>query len=50
MYIFGEGYAGKYASALGVKIIQEKANGGIMTGLRGIGIGNGLNAPLKILE
>lgn len=49
MFLFGEGYAGKFVSAIGSKIVQEKKNGGAITGLKGIGIGNGLNSPIKVL-
>lgn len=49
-YIFGEGYGGKFASAIGAKILAEKNSGGPITGLKGIGIGDGLNAPFRIMS
>jgi hypothetical protein len=36
-------------SAFAAKLIQEQKNGGIITGLKGIGIGDALIAPIKIL-
>jgi hypothetical protein len=30
--------------------MEEKRNRGMITGLKGVGIGDGFNAPIKILE
>lgn len=49
LYIFGEGYAGKFVPAIAAKLLQEQKNGGNITGLKGIGIGGGLTAPIKVL-
>lgn len=49
-FIFGESYGGKYAPALGVRLLEEQKNKGVITGLKGIGIGDGFTAPFKILS
>lgn len=50
LYIFGEGYGGKFASAIAAKILAEKNNGGRITGLKGVGIGGGLNSPFRLMS
>jgi carboxypeptidase C (cathepsin A) len=49
LFIFGESYAGKYVPAIAEKIVSEKAKGGFLTGLRGVGIGDGFTDPYHIL-
>ena len=50
IYLFGEGYGGKYVSAIASKILTESKNGGVIKGLKGVGIGNGFNAPMRIFS
>lgn len=50
MFIFGEGYGGKFASAIAAKFVKEKINGGKFTGLKGVGIGGGLNNPFRLMS
>lgn len=51
LFIFGEGYGGKYAPAIAQKIVMEKENNnGFLTGLKGVGISNGFTAPYDILS
>ena len=50
LYIFGESYGGKYAPALGLRLINEAKNKGVITGLKGIGIGDGFTAPFTIFS
>lgn len=50
LYIFGEGYGGKFATAIAARIMAEKANGGKITGLKGVGIGGGLINPFRLLS
>ena len=46
LFIFGESYGGKYAPAIGKKIIEEKDNNnGFLKGLKGVAIGDGFTAP-----
>lgn len=51
LFIFGESYAGKYAPAIGEKILREaKLNKGFLTGLKGIAIGDGFTNPGSTLS
>ena len=51
LFLFGESYGGKYAPAIGKKIIEEKLhNRGFLKGLKGVGIGDGFTAPFDILS
>jgi carboxypeptidase C (cathepsin A) len=51
LFIFGESYAGKYAPAIAQKIKQEQlTNSGFLTGLKGVGIGDGFTHPYAILS
>ena len=49
-FIFGESYGGKYAPAIGKKIVEERRRKGFLTGLRGIAIGDGFTSPYEILS
>jgi carboxypeptidase C (cathepsin A) len=49
LYIFGEGYAAKFATAIGAKFLSEKQRGGPITGLKGVGLGGGMGNPIKVL-
>jgi vitellogenic carboxypeptidase-like protein len=50
LFVFGESYAGKYAPAIGQKIKYEQLqNGGFLTGLKGVAIGDGFTHPYHIL-
>ena len=49
LFIFGESYAGKYVPAIASRILSEKDKGGFLTGLRGVGIGDGFTHPYNIL-
>ena len=50
LVIFGESYAGKYAPAIGKKIVEMRDSGaGFLTGLRGVAIGDGFTHPYDIL-
>lgn len=50
LFIFGESYAGKYAPAIGQKIKYEQiTNRGFLTGLKGVGVGDGFTHPYFIL-
>ncbi len=49
--IFGESYAGKYAPAIGEKILREaQDNKGPISGLKGVAIGDGFTHPTAILQ
>jgi len=49
LFIFGESYAGKYAPAIGQKIKHEQlTNNGFLTGLKGVGVGDGFTHPYFI--
>jgi carboxypeptidase C (cathepsin A) len=49
--IFGESYGGKYAPAIGEKILREaQDNKGFLTGLKGVAIGDGFTHPGFILS
>lgn len=49
--IFGESYGGKYAPAIGDKILKEaEENNGFLTGLKGVAIGDGFTHPGNILS
>ena len=50
LFLLGESYGGKYVSALGYKLMTEAKNKGIITGLKGIIIADGFNAPWKIFS
>lgn len=50
LFLFGESYAGKYAPAIANRIVQKKKSGGFLTGLRGVGIGDGFTHPFDILS
>lgn len=50
LYIFGEGYAGKYAPAIAAKIVRAKEQGGFLTGLKGVAIGDGFTYPYEIFS
>ena len=50
MFVFGESYAGKYAPAIAQKIKEEQAKQGFLTGLKGVGIGDGFTHPYMILS
>lgn len=51
LFVFGESYGGKYAPAIGYKILTEaKDNKGFLTGLKGIAIGDGFTAPFSTLR
>lgn len=48
--VFGESYGGKYAPAIGEKILREQQdNQGFLTGLKGVAIGDGFTHPYNIL-
>jgi len=50
LVIFGESYGGKYAPAIGEKIIREaQDNNGFLTGLKGVAVGDGFTHPYNIL-
>lgn len=50
-FIFGESYGGKYAPAIGEKILREaQDNNGSITGLKGVAIGDGFTHPGAILS
>lgn len=49
LFIFGESYAGKYVPAIASKILTEKDKNGFLTGLKGVGIGDGFTHPYNIL-
>ena len=47
-FIFGESYAGKYVPAIASKILTESGKAGaFLTGLRGVGIGDGFHPPIQ---
>ena len=51
LFIFFYFYAGKYAPAIGKKIIEEMSNNnGFLKGLKGVAIGDGFTAPFDILS
>lgn len=51
LIIFGESYGGKYAPAIGQKILAEQQdNKGFLTGLKGVAIGDGFTHPYNILS
>lgn len=51
LFVFGESYAGKYAPAIGQKIkVEQTTNKGFLTGLKGVGIGDGFTHPYFILS
>lgn len=50
LVIFGESYAGKYVPAIAKKIRENMDNGGFLTGLKGIAIGDGFTYPYQILS
>ena len=50
LFIFGESYAGKYVPAIGEYIVKQKETGGFLTGLKGVGIGDGFTHPYDILS
>jgi carboxypeptidase C (cathepsin A) len=47
--VFGESYAGKYAPAIAQRIKEEQKKQGFLTGLRGVGVGDGFTHPYFIL-
>lgn len=50
LYIFGQEYGGKFAPAIAAEITSNKESGGWLTGLRGVGIADGLTNPLAVLS
>jgi len=51
LIIFGESYGGKYAPAIGEKILREQYdNNGFLKGLKGVAIGDGFTHPYNILS
>lgn len=50
LVIFGESYGGKYAPAIARAIVKKKEEGGFLTGLRGVAIGDGFTSPYEILS
>lgn len=48
-FVFGESYAGKYAPALGSKILAMQKNGTLPFSLRGVAIGDGFTDPSAIV-
>jgi len=49
LYVFGESYAGKYAPAIAQRIKHEQVvNQGFLTGLKGVGVGDGFTHPYFI--
>jgi vitellogenic carboxypeptidase-like protein len=50
-FVFGESYGGKYAPAIGEKILREaQDNNATITGLKGVAIGDGFTNPSAILS
>lgn len=49
LFIFGEGYGAKFATAIAAKFLLEKQKGGLITGIRGVGLGGGMANPMKVL-
>ena len=50
LVIFGESYGGKYAPAIARKIVKAKEEGGFLTGLKGVAIGDGFTFPYEIMS
>ena len=50
LFVFGESYGGKFAPCIGDKILSEAANGGFLTGLKGVAIGDGFTNPFSTLS
>lgn len=50
LVIFGESYGGKYAPAIARKIVKAKEEGGFLTGLKGLAIGDGFTFPYEIMS
>ena len=50
LFIFGESYAGKYAPAIAEKLRNEESDEKKITGLKGVGIGDGFTSPADILS
>ena len=51
LFVFGESYGGKYAPAIGYKILEEaKDHQGFLTGLKGVAIGDGFTSPYSTLS
>jgi hypothetical protein len=50
LVIFGESYGGKYAPAIARKIVKAKEEGGFLTGLKGVAIGDGFTSPYEIMS
>lgn len=50
LFVVGESYGGKYASAISEKILREAKNGGFLTGLKGVAIGDGFVDPYSTLH
>ncbi len=51
LFVFGQSYGGKYAPAIGEKILREaQDNKGFLTGLKGIAIGDGFTNPFSTLS
>ena len=51
LFIFGESYAGKYAPAIAERIKREQQDhNGFLTGLKGVGVGDGFTMPYIILS
>lgn len=49
LFIIGESYAGKYVPAIAMQIVYKSQNGGPITGLKGVSIGDGFTQPYEIL-
>lgn len=50
LFIFGQSYGGKYAPAIALQILKRKQDGGFLTGLKGLAIGDGFTFPYEILS
>lgn len=48
--IFGNGYAGKYVSAIAAEIVYNQEHNNFMKGLKGVGIGDGFLHPEYMLR
>lgn len=49
LYIHGQGYATKFASAFASKLINQQKAGGAITGFKGLILGGPLNNPWRTL-